>query len=131
MKKEHIPWIHEDLIPTSVKKISVQLGFEVPVEMTQPLGSETTYCRKDVDDIRSAMYRSFHNCEEKVVMGVFEQYLGRVPELEDAKRGTRISHISFPNRYILCIDDNQLGMIIRDHQNLSVSFIPGLTVFNK
>lgn len=87
----------------------------------------------DDTDLRSLVLHLERNTEEKTVMEVFKQYLKREVTIEDAKRGNRLSHINFPDRYILAIDGNQLGMIIKCYEGYkyTVQFIPGLTHFKK
>lgn len=138
-RKINPAWIAESLIPPNLRSAPVvqleplENTFDTDSVLVNPISIIDYDFDTDLSELSKKIREAAIDCEERLVLQVFEQYLGRTPLLEDAIRGMRVTHELYFDRYILCIDGNQLGMVFRDfeRQNYSVKFVPGLTVFKR
>jgi hypothetical protein len=77
------------------------------------------------DTVQQEFHRIVRNAWEEVLKGVLRQYLGREPELEDAKLLTLGTNPNW-DYSLLSVDGHSVGKIVQDFKGTSVTvtFVP-------
>lgn len=83
-------------------------------------------------DIKQQIEEKIFETEEKFIIQIVSEYLKHPVLPEDGKRCQIIRHVDFHDRYIIAVDNNQLGMVKKsiNFGDVGFEFIPGQITFN-